>query len=182
MTDDDWGTMTFFEDNFTCEACESTDVVPAVGSKKSKILIVAEYPGKEEIKAGKPMVGAMGNVLRTELGILGFDLKKARRMNLWQHPANKNMKCQELGIKEVIKEAKDKDIILLLGDECVKIFLYKAVTKVAGLKMKSKYFSAEIVIPCPNPAIVFKKGRGVGEIRLAFRKFVEAIDETTKEM
>jgi len=177
MTDDDWGTMTFFEDTFTCDVCESTEVVPAVGSKKSKILIVAEYPGKEEIKAGKPMVGPMGNVLRTELGILGFDIKKARRMNLWQHPSNKNPNCQELGIKEVIKEAKGKDIILLLGDECAKIFLDKAVTKVAGLKMKSKWFSADIVIPCPNPANVFTKGRGVGEIRLAFRKFVDAINE-----
>ena len=173
---DDWGNLNFFEDNFICSECDSSDVVPAIGSKKSNILIVAEFPGKEEIKSGKPMIGNMGTVLRVELSKLGLDLKQVRRMNLWQHPKNKNEKCLQIGMEEVIKEAERKEYILLLGDDVVKCFLDRAVTKVSGLQMKSSYFSA-LCVPCSNPASLFQKGNGVGEVRLALKKFVGSIKE-----
>jgi len=174
----DWSDLEFFEDAFTCPICGRNDLVLPVGSKDSKVLIVAEFPGKDEIKIGKPMVGAMGGVLRTELAIAGIDMRQTRRTNLWRHPKNKNNGCLQNGIEEVIKEAQGKDIILLLGSDCVNTFLPGgSVTKLAGLKIKSKMLTAPIFV-CPNPAWVFQRGRGVGEIRFALKKFGEYINET----
>ena len=176
---DDWE---FFEQQFECPVCKSEDCVPPVGNIKSKILIVAEFPGEKELEKGIPMVGNMGFVLRQELGHLGLDLKSTRRCNLWQHPPNKNQKCLETGMKVVIEEAKGKQAILLLGDDVVKVFIDdRSVMKISGLRVKSSYFSAPIIIACPNPALVFHKGRGIGEVRLALSKFVKAIKESKNE-
>ena len=176
---DDWE---FFEQQFECPVCKSEECVPPVGSSKSKIIIVAEFPGVEELKKGIPMVGNMGFVLRQELGHLGLDLKSTRRCNLWQHPPNKNQKCLEAGMKVVISEAKGREAILLLGDDVTKTFVDdRSIMKIAGLRVKSSYFSAPIIIACPNPALVFHKGRGIGEVRLALSKFVKAIKESKNE-
>ena len=194
-----------FESQFTCPVCGSDQIVPAIGNKNSPILIVGEYPGEEELKYSKPMVGPMGTVLRQELSYLGFDIKSARRTNLWRHPPNTSplytppksiginkegkfaptkappkqlsKQCLQDGIEEVIKDARGKKAILLLGDETVKIFLDKPVTKIAGLLVKSNYFSAKIVVACPNPAMMFHAGKGVGEVRLALKKFVGYLEE-----
>src|SRR5512139_2631929 len=167
---DNWD---FFESNFSCPICGSDKVVLPIGPKNSKVLVIGESPSEEDIKQGKPMVGNMGIVLRQELSYLGFDLKSARRTNLWRHPPNKKKDCLLDGINEVVKEAQGKQAILLLGDEVVKVFLDKPVTKVAGLLSNSNYFSAPIVVSCPNPAMMFHQGKGVGEIRLALKKFVK---------
>jgi len=168
-------TSNFFEDQFVCPVCGSSGIVPAVGSKKSNVLIVAEFPGQEELDKGIPMVGPMGRVLKQELGVLGLDIKQTRRTNLWLHPPNKNKDCFQHGFEEVIKEAKGKQYILLLGDEVVKAFTGEGVMSVAGLVVPCNYFSG-IVMCCPNPAIVFQR-KGVGEVRLSLKKFVEKINE-----
>jgi len=166
----------FFEDSFQCPICLSEDVVPPIGRPSSKILIVGEFPGKEEVKKGKPMVGAMGGVLRSELGVLGFDITQTRRTNIWQHPKNKNPDCLKHGAEEVIKEAKGKDAILLLGDECVRHFIGKdsKVTKLGGLKLQSDYFSAPLIMCCVNPAWVFNRG-SVGTLKFALKRFIEEL-------
>jgi uracil-DNA glycosylase family 4 len=166
----------FWEENFSCPACGNKQLVIAHGSRQSNILIVGEFPGEEELKQSIPMVGAMGRVLRQELAYLKFDLQSARRTNLWRHAPNKNANCLLDGMQEVIKEAKNKQAILLLGDEVVKVFVGKAVTKVTGLNVKSNYFSAPVIVCCSNPAIVFH-GKGVGEVRLALSKFMNLVKE-----
>jgi len=85
-------------------------------------------------------------------------------------------------MKVVIEEAKGKQAILLLGDDVIKIFIDdRSIMKISGLRVKSSYFSAPIIIACPNPALVFHRGRGVGEVRLALSKFVKAIKELKNE-
>jgi len=124
----------------------------------------------------------MAFVLRQELGHLGLDLKSTRRCNLWQHPPNKDQKCLEAGMKVVISEAKGRKAILLLGSDVVDVFIRdQSVMKISGLKVKSSYFSAPIIMVCPNPALVYRKGRGIGEVRLALSKFVDAIKESKNE-
>ncbi len=171
----------FWEENFSCLVCGNKQLVLATGNRQSKVLIIAEFPGETELEQGIPMVGHMGMVLRQELAYLKFDLKSTRRTNLWRHPPNKNPKCLEDGMQEVIKEAKNKKAILLLGDEVVKLFTGKAVSKVTGLNVKSDYFSAPVIVCCPNPAIVFH-GKGVGEVRLALTKFVDLVKELEHDM
>ena len=113
---DEWN---IWESEHGCPVCHSEQFVPPSGNRKSDILLVGEMPGSEELEKGIPMVGPMGTVLRTELAVLGHDLRNFRRMNVWFHPPNKNIQCFEYGVQQVIKEAKDKRIILLMGDEVV---------------------------------------------------------------
>jgi len=171
---DNWD---FFEKQFTCPVCGTDKVVIAHGPTKSPVLIIAEFPGDEELKQGIPMVGNMGNVLRSELAYLKFDFKSARRTNLWRHTPNKDKGCLQNGMEEVIKEAKGRKAILLLGNEVVDLFLNKSVMKIAGLNVKCDYFSAPVIVCCPNPAMAFHAGHGIGEIRLALTKFVRLYEE-----
>lgn len=171
---DNWD---FFEQSLTCPVCGSTQMVIATGPKNSEVLIVGEMPGEIELKQGIPMVGPMGTILRQELAYLKFDFKSARRTNLWRHPPNKNEDCLKNGMEEVIKEAKGRKKILLLGNEVVELFTGKSVTKVCGLNVKSDYFSAPVIVCCLNPAIAFHVGHGIGEVRLALTKFVNFMKE-----
>ena len=159
-------------DPFTCPICSNTKCVPPAGRIHSPILIVAEFPGDQEAIKGRPMVGRMGDVLRMELGKLGMDLNRLRLCNLWYHAPNNNKNCYEYGFEQVIKEAKGRKAILLLGSESVKAFCNESVSKVCGLQVKSPYLSAPIVYACVNPAQAFHSP--IGELRLALSKFVRA--------
>jgi len=176
MTDFD-----FFDDQFECSICGSSQVVPPVGNLKSPVLIVGKYPGTEEIKEGIPMVGPMGNILKQELFVLGMDLKQTRRMNLWQHPPNNNPDCYQHGVDTVLMESKGRKAILLLGDDVVSQFLPgKSVMSIAGLVMESPFFTAPVVAS-PNPAIVFQKSGKVGEVRFSLHQFVKLVSEVLDE-
>jgi len=163
------------DDIYTCPICKTEDCVPPVGSTKSTILIVGEFPGKDEVKSGKPFSGATGGVFRTELAKVGLDLNRMRLCNLWQHLPNKNKECLDYGMKQVIKEAKNKQAILLVGSDVVKIFCDMGVSSVTGLKVTSPYFSAPIVVACIQPAIVFNNS--IGELQWSLRKFAKYIEE-----
>lgn len=167
-----------WEQENACPVCHSEQFVPASGNKKSDVLLVGEFPGELELQKGIPMVGPMGTVLRTELGVLGQDLRSFRRMNVWFHPPNKNIQCFEYGVQQVIKEARDKRVILLMGDEVVKYFVGKQISKVCGLQVKSDYLSCPHIFCCISPAQVFHRGHGVGEVRLALQKFVAEVKNT----
>jgi len=163
-----------WEDIYTCPICGSKDLVPASGREKSKVLIVGEFPGLDEIKTGKPFSGATGGVLRTELAKLGIDLSSIRIVNMWMHMPNKNEKCLEYGVQQVIKEAKGKQAILLIGSDTVKYFCDQKVHSVTGLEVKSNYFSAPLIMACVQPAIVFHGT--LGELRLSLIKFAKKVE------
>ena len=167
--------MSWDDDLYTCPHCNRDDLVLASGSKKAEILIVAEYPGSEEVKKGKPMVGAMGGVLRTELGRVGLDMHQMRICNLWLHPKNKNENCLKHGMESVIKEARGRKVILLIGSDTVKQFCDEKVSEVSGLEVKSSYLSAPLVMACIQPAIVFHTS--LGEMRLSLEKFAAKVKE-----
>lgn len=162
------------DDPFTCPICNNNQCVPPSGPSKSPILIVAEFPGDEEIKKGKPMVGRMGTILKMELGKLGVDINRIRLCNLWQHAVNDNPECYQQGMKVVMQEAKGKKAILLLGSDAVKCFTGENVSNVCGLNLHSDYLSAPIIIACVNPASAFHGA--IGEMRLALKKFSQNIE------
>jgi len=160
----------------SCPICGTHQMVSPSGRKDSPVLIIGDYPGDIEIKKGVPMVGPIGNVLKTELAFLGIDLRRCRLTNLWLHTPNKQNECMEFGIQQAILEAKGKKAILLLGSECTKYFCDKSVRRVCGLQVISPYLSAPIIYACLNPVIAFKRGGGgVGEVRLALKKFSKAL-------
>lgn len=163
-----------WEDIYTCPICKNTDCVPAGGKRNSKILLIGEFPGDDEVKSGKPFSGATGGVLRTELGRLGADMSQFRITNLWLHKPNHNEDCLKYSVEQVIKEAKGKQAILLIGSDTVKYFCDKKVSQVNGLEVKSDYLSAPLIMACIQPATVFHSM--VGELRFALKRFAERIE------
>jgi uracil-DNA glycosylase family 4 len=147
--------MTWDDDIYTCPHCGRDDLVLASGPRRAKILIVAEWPGRDEIKKGKPMVGAMGKVLRNELARADLDMNQMRLANLWLHPPQKKGKdntirdnCFNYGLEKVIKEAKGRKAILLIGSDTVSFFCDEKVSEVSGLEVKSSYLSAPLQRQC----------------------------------
>ena len=132
--------------------------------------MIGDKPGEFELKEGIPFAGATGNVLRSELQYRGLDLKKMRRMNLWQHPINGNKKCLELGEKKALEEGKNKKIVALIGSNVVKHFCHISVEDYNGLVVPCEYFSGAKVIVMVQPAMAFRSG--LGEVRFAMDEFV----------
>lgn len=165
----DWDTL------YNCPVCETEDCVLPTGSEDSPILIIGAFPGDEEIKHGKPMVGANGGILRTELGRNGIDMKRCRITNLWMHKPNNNAGCLVHSTKQAIKEAKKKKAILLIGAETVKYFCDCSVEDYNGLQVKSDYLSAPLIIACIQPASVFHSA--AGEFKLSIQKFAKKVEE-----
>jgi uracil-DNA glycosylase family 4 len=166
--------MTWDDDIYTCQSCDRDDLVLASGPRGAKILIIGESPGDEEIKKGKPMVGAMGHVLRTELARVNLDVNQMRLTNLWLHPKNDNEKCFKHGLDAVIKEARNRKAILLLGSDTVAFFCNQKVSEVNGLVVESSYFSVPLLFACVQPATVFHAG--LGEVRLSLSKFSRKLE------
>lgn len=169
------------DDIYTCPICKSTDCVPASGKEKSKILLIGEFPGVDEIKSGRPFSGATGTILRTELGKLGIDLSQFRIANLWLHIPNDardplKQDCLNYSVeKHLIKEIKNKEAILLIGSETVRFFCDKKVSQMNGLEVKSnKITSVPLIMACIQPATVFHGT--VGELRFSLKRFVEKIE------
>lgn len=157
-----------------CPACSEKAVGPS-GSRSSPILIVGEFPGDLEMKAGKPFVGGAGKVLRRELARNGLDLIQFRVCNLWLHPPNKDENCYKAGFDNVLDEAKGKEAILLLGSECADAFVGLPISEITGLQVDSPMLSAPLVFAVLQPASVFHGT--LGEVRLGIKKFCERLEE-----
>jgi len=177
--------MSWDEDVYTCSSCGREDLVLASGPRRAKILIIGESPEEEELKRGKPMMGKMGGVLRSELGRANLDMNQMRLTNLWLHPPQKvgakdtegqriKAECFKQGLDAVIKEAKNRQAILLIGSETVKFFCNEKVSEVSGLVVESTYLSAPLIFACVKPTAVFSGG--MGEVRLALQKFSKKVN------
>jgi len=164
-----------WEDEDVCSVCKTDEIVLPHGNKNSSILIIGEFPTDEDIKKGIPFVSSSGVILRQELGYLGIDLNSTRRCNLWIHTPNKNKSCLEYGINLCVQNAKNKQIILLLGSEPVKLFTGEKVTDVNGLQIQSTYFSAPIIMACVHPSSIFSSP--VGELRFGLKNFANKVKE-----
>jgi uracil-DNA glycosylase family 4 len=174
--------------DYECEACSSEDCVPFVGS--GKIMLLGSQPGRDEISQGQPYVGAAGEILRQELAYHGLDIYACRLGNLWLHEpakppnrkketlklvAKQNEACLAYSVKKILKKAKKCKAILLIGAPSVKYFTGYNVSEVNGLKVKSDMLSAPLIMACVQSASVFHGG--VGEFRLAIRKFVQELEK-----
>jgi uracil-DNA glycosylase family 4 len=151
--------------------------VPPGGPEKAAILIIGEYPGKEETERAQPFCGPSGRVLRSELDKIGLNLDEIRVTNVALHQFPEE-ECYQFGLEQAIREAKGRKAILLLGSECSRIFLGKGVLTISGLKVESKYLSAPIIRAAINPAALLSGT--VGEFRLSLSKFAKALASYNK--
>ncbi len=158
----------------TCPHCPRL-LVPSDGPLRSKVLILGEFPGEEEVKEGRPWVGPAGQVLRAELSRAGVRYEDCRVANLWLHGKVKDCNF-DWHLAQAKKELKGRKAVLLLGSEVAKAFLGVSVTDVTGLRVKSDLFpeSVELAVACYNPAILIGKAKmSVGEVRLAIERFAK---------
>ena len=157
-----------------CPICLEKTVHPHGYS--DDVLIIGEFPGKEELAYGKPFTGHTGRILRKELSKLGVDLLQFRVTNLWLHIPNKKDECFEYCRDVCLDEAKGKQAILLVGSETTSYFTGYNVSDVNGLQVDSPMLSAPIIYAMYNPAILFHKN-AVGEIRFALNRFVKHLKQ-----
>jgi uracil-DNA glycosylase family 4 len=165
--------MSWDDDIYSCPHCNRDDLVLASGPRSAKILIIGEEPGKDEIRKGKPLVGATGKVLRNELARVDLDMNQMRITNLWLHPKNDNEDCFKHGLDQVIKEAKKRQAILLLGSDTVKFFCDEKVSEVSGIEVQSSYLSTPLLFASVKVGNVFSGG--LGELRSALSKFSQKL-------
>lgn len=157
---------------FSCPNCKAPLVLPS-GDPESSYAIVGEFPGDEELKAGRVMVGAMAGVFRTELSFVDLSLNSFRLLNLWFHKPNDDVKCFDESLKACLKELQGKQVVLLVGGETVSYFCNEKVSDVNGLVVTSKYIDAPLVMAMVNPAIVFHGP--VGELRFSVKRFADEL-------
>lgn len=166
-----------------CPNCPKLLVAPS-GPEDAQILLAGEFPGRLEVREGRPWIGPAGRVLRTELRRVGIDPTKCRITNLWLHavPPGGPTKVREpkesyateldWHFKQLINEMEGRRFLFLMGSDVAKVVLSDSITRVAGTKVKSDFFPASVegAVASVNPAIIVRAG-GVGEIRLAIERF-----------
>lgn len=144
------------------------------GVPGGKILLVGEFPGREEIMKGIPFVGPTGEILKAELALAGLPYHQVRVTNLWQHA--KDEKGCDVNIHKTMmaKEFRGKTHVLLMGSDLTKLLFGAGVMELSGLEMKHEMFPDVRLFVSPNPALVMHGP--VGEFRLAMTRFVSAIN------
>ena len=186
-----------------CPICKHLQLVLPTGPEKAKLLIIGEYPDEEEIKTGRPWVGAAGEVLTEELTRAGLNRDYIRITNLWQHkppvkpwptpPKSLTARARweetkkaydaefTFSLTQVHKELKGKYGILMAGSDVTEALLGASVSSVAGCYVKSDILpkTCKVAVAMMNPAVVFRTGPDgmLGETRLAIQRFAEAVSE-----
>lgn len=176
-----------FEDNpYLCPVCGSEDCVPPYfGTPDTPVLLVGEFPGEDEVIRGKPLVGPTGKLLEAEMKHLGLYLRSYRICNLWQHPPQKNKKdpnyekCLEHGAKIVLKEAKNKKLVVLIGSDTVKFFTGEGVSDWNGLLVNSVMLNNPYVLAMIQPASAFRSS--LGEVRFGLERLKYYIEKIKEE-
>jgi len=161
----------------TCPICGSEDFIFPIGPRNAAIMIIGDKPTDNDIKYGKPFTEGSGTILRQEFAFRGIDTRQFRVTYLRSHiSATKKLspKCFEIDALDVIKEAKNKKLIILISAEVVKYFTSQSVENLMGLMTTSQLLSA----PCfcmESLGSIFNRGGVVGEVRLSIQKISEYI-------
>jgi uracil-DNA glycosylase family 4 len=81
-------------------AATATQLVFADGPETAKLMIIGEAPGAEEDRAGRPFVGAAGQLLDRMLASIGLDRATVRIVNIvpWRPPGNRNPTESEIAV------------------------------------------------------------------------------------
>ena len=150
-------------------------LIPAYGPSTSKILLIGEFPGMDEIMKGIPFIGRTGDILRAECAKAGLDISRCRLTNLWQHDKDEKGCDITIHLRAMAKELKGKKFALLMGSDLTQEIWGQGVMELSGLEVKSELFPKTRLFVSPNPAIVMHGP--VGELRLALERFTEAVND-----
>lgn len=170
-----------------CQICNQPIVKP-YGPPHASILIIGEFPTKDDMDAGKPFTGDYAQVLYAEMSKAGYDLYQCRLTMLWLHPPAKegsgkraDHSHSQWHQNQVLQECMDRTAILCLGTEVTEFFLGHNSTEISGIPMTSPLVSAPIVMGTRSPLDVL--GGTHGEFVLGIQKFVQTYKkQLVKEM
>ena len=148
-----------------CPGCPYREFGPAVGPRgnpASRIVLVGEAPGKNEIEAGRPFVGPAGHVLAealAEAGISEANLFITNAVACMPHPVHPWVKaidaCRGRLVLDI--EAHPRAVVVALGLTAV-----RAVTGGRGFRMMDSH-GVELatvwgpVVPTLHPARVLRR-------------------------
>lgn len=104
----------------------ATNLVFSDGNPEARIMLVGEAPGAEEDRAGRPFVGASGQLLDRMLGSIGLDRTQVLITNIlpWRPPGNRTpteaeiATCLPFVLRHIALVA--PDFLLLLGATAVR--------------------------------------------------------------
>lgn len=123
--------------------------VPGEGLSNAKIFFVAQAPGREEDKTGRPFVGKAGKFLTEQLKRIGIDRKKTFITSVVKHfpPKNRMPKPDEVSaclpyLLEQIELVNPK-IVVLMG-------------KLAQSIKKQPVLQGRMLIETPHPAAAMR--------------------------
>ncbi|QDP56815.1 MAG: putative DNA polymerase [Prokaryotic dsDNA virus sp.] len=142
--------------------------VPSYGPTDAKIAIVGEAPREDEIRKGRPFIGASGNLLGVMLSDAGIDITECRLLNVCETrpPGNKFDKyfyTDGRPSKELLRERErltqelldlKPNVTLLLGNESL-----KALTTKSGInKWRGSILSVQTgkVVCSYHPAYILR--------------------------
>lgn len=133
--------------------------VPAVGSLDSRIIMVGEAPGENEVVEKEPFVGRAGNELDKALNNLDVERDKIYITNLVKErpPNNRDPKSEEIEfwkpLLDMEIEKVDPELIITLGNFASKELTgsKKGITQIRG-KVFNK--NGRNIMPIYHPAAV----------------------------
>jgi uracil-DNA glycosylase family 4 len=147
--------------------------VPGIGPMEPDLMIIGEYPGKEEDAEGIPMVGQMGRLTREMVESAGMKWEQTYRTNVFKYmPPFGDVKKYDLidvKINESIEKLWSEEInrlkpkcILLLGNEALRaVCSLDGVLNYRGSIMPARNGMNKTVTTL-NPAALFPKGEAEG--------------------
>jgi uracil-DNA glycosylase len=135
------------------------------GAERARLMIIGEAPGREEDLAGKPFVGAAGQLLDKMLSAAGFSAEQVHITNVvyWRPPGNRTpspaegLACAPFLTRQI--ELVSPDVILLLGAIAAKQILD---TTEGILRLRGNWFETVVAgrtiktMPSLHPAYVLR--------------------------
>jgi uracil-DNA glycosylase len=116
------------------------------GAETARVMIIGEAPGRDEDLAGKPFVGAAGQLLDRMLAAIGLDESTVHITNVvyWRPPGNRTptpqeaLACAPFLTRQI--ELVRPDVLLLLGGAAAKHML---ATEDGIMKLRGKWRTIE---------------------------------------
>lgn len=167
----------------SCKLCETRNlVVHSVLIPNSRVLFVAEAPGADEDKTGKPLVGRQGEIFNEILYDAGLNRSDVSIANTVSCRPPENRKPERTEIESCFQylDAEIRllkpEIIVLLGGTSIRKFLpgVTGVASVRGNWFVSEEYDCKI-LPTYHPAATFHDPTVRSKMLSDFRKVAEML-------
>lgn len=157
----------------TCSLCPINDLAPVVrgdGPADADVMVISAYPGKDEVKAGKPFSGPSGQLVRGIMGGLIGDnvyfthLVKRPLAEGTKFSISKSGRCLK-HVAEELERVRPK-VVVTMGAHVTGFFIKstKGLATMHGLLLPTKMYGVEFtVLPVYDIGFVLRTGGLSGE-------------------